>query len=596
MKNIKSLILAALLGMPFTSCNDFLNLEPLNDIVLENFWTDKADVESVLLGAYSALESSDCLQRMVVWGEMRSDNMIEGNGTGEDIRQIFRENLLITNQYCKYSAFYDVVNRANTVLHFAPIVADKDPNYLMDELLSNEAEAIALRALCYWYLIRTFRDVPYVTEPSIDDEGGHMKFYVPQSSFDAVLDSIIGDLEYVKKYIVNKYASEDANTCRVTKSTICAMLADMYLWRGAEGDWDKCIAVCEEVTALKLADYEKLRNKQGKNCTIELFNGYPLITESQDGAYAGNSYEEIFGEGYSFESLFEFPYDDNVKNPFVSNYYQSNNSNNVGQVKALQDIGDGFDGKTKGNTIFEQPLDTRYYQNLKKYNTSYAIAKYAYSDINVKIDEAGSIQPTSSMGGSTVSYGSIRNQVQANWIVYRYSEVLLFEAEAYIQKAKALSPEGADSTSISNQLKEYKDKAFNLIDAVNQRSIAYNIMSVKASNPKTLTKLISYSSDATSVSVLEETLFKERRRELIFEGKRWYDLVRMARREGNQDGLLRFIEKKHDAATLSAVKIKLKNPYYMYFPLHKDEVRNSEGILKQNPAYKDEENIEQASH
>lgn len=595
MKHIKTIIIAALLGTSFTSCNDFLNLEPLNDIVLENFWTDKADVESVLLGAYSALEKSDCLLRMVAWGEMRSDNMVEGNGTGEDIRQIFRENLLITNDYCKYAAFYDVINRANTVLHFAPIVADKDPNYLMDELLSNEAEAITLRCLCYWYLIRSFHDVPYVTEPSIDDEGGHMKFYVPQSSFETVLDSLINDLEYVKKYIVNKYSQEDANTCRVTKSTVCALLADMYLWRGNEGDWDKCIQVCEEVTALKLADYEKLRNKLGKNCTVALFNGYPLISDSEDGAYAGNSYYEIFGEGYSFESLLEFPYNNDVQNPFVSNYYQNNRSNNVGQIKALDEIGTDFDGSAKGNTVFEQPLDTRYYQNLRKYNTSYAITKYAYSDIDIKIDENGAIKPVGSTSGQNVSYGTIRNQVQANWIIYRYSEVLLFEAEAYIMKAKALNPAGADSAAISNQQNEFKDKAFNLIDAVNQRSIDYNIKNVKTSNPKTLTKLINYSS-ATSVTVLEETLFKERRRELIFEGKRWYDLVRMARRDGNQDRLLRFVEKKYDASSLSAVKIKLKNPYAMYFPLHRDEVRNSEGVLKQNPAYKDEENIEQASH
>mgnify|MGYP002526072520 CR=1 FL=1 len=160
MKHIKSFLLVALLGASFTSCNDFLNLEPLNDIVLENFWTDKSDVESVLLGAYQGLEKSDCLLRMSVWGEMRSDNIVEGNGTGEDIRQICRENLLITNSYCKYNAFYDVVNRANTVLYFAPIVADKDPNFLIDELKAQEAEAIALRCLCYWYLIRAFHDVP----------------------------------------------------------------------------------------------------------------------------------------------------------------------------------------------------------------------------------------------------------------------------------------------------------------------------------------------------------------------------------------------------------------------------------------------------
>ena len=272
MKDIKSLLLLALLGGSFTSCNDFLNLDPLNDIVLENFWTDKSDVESVLLGAYSAMEQSNCLTRMSVWGEMRSDNVVEGNiQNNEDLRQVLRENLLYTNQFCNYAPLYDVINRANTVLYYAPQVAQKDPNFMIDELLAQEAEAVALRCLSYWYLIRAFHDVPYVTAPSIDDEGGRAKFYVPQSSFETILDSLISDLERVKKYAVNKYANEEANTGRITKSAICAMLADMYLWRCNEGDMDKCIAVCEEVNTLKKADYDKIKSKEGRLCKLYLF-------------------------------------------------------------------------------------------------------------------------------------------------------------------------------------------------------------------------------------------------------------------------------------------------------------------------------------
>jgi len=585
MKHIKSLLIAALLGASFTSCNDFLNLDPLNDIVLENFWTNEADVESVLLGAYSALESSDCLQRMVVWGEMRSDNMVEGSSAGEDIRQILRENLLTTNSYCKYNAFYNVINRANTVLHFSPIVAEKDPNYLVDEVLAHKAEAIALRCLSYWYLIRTFHDVPYVTEPSIDDEGGHEKFYVPQSSFEVILDSLISDLESIKMRANNKYATDDANVCRITRSTINAMLADMYLWRGAEGDLDKCIACCEEVTAQKLLDFDKLKQKQGKNCTIDLFNGYPLISDAP-GEYGGNSYDEIFSDNYSFESIFEFPYNNDVKNPFVGTYYMNGrtaqNESGLGQIKAYENIGSAFGGI---NHVYEQTTDSRYYQNLLKRGTgsNYAITKYAYSSVTLDI-QSGSLSLRSS--------GSIPNDIVTNWIVYRYTEVLLFEAEAYMLKAKALNPSGEDSVATATTQNQYIDASFQLIDAVNQRAVLADNNKAGAT---TLSKQYDYDK-GMSVTTLEELLFKERRRELMFEGKRWFDLVRIARRDGNQDRLLRFVELKYEASTLAAVKIKLKNPYAMYFPMAKDEVRNSQGVLKQNPAYRDEDKNEQASH
>lgn len=593
MKHIKSLIFAALLGVSFTSCNDFLTLDPLNDIVLENFWTDKSDVESVLMGAYSALESDACLARIVAWGEMRSDNMTEGSNTGEDVRKILHENLLITNDFCKYNAFYDAINRANTVLYYAPIVAEKDPNYMIDQLLAHEAEAVAIRCLCYWYLIRTFHDVPYVTDPSIDDEGGYEKFYVPQSSFEVILDSLISDLERVKVYANNKYATDDANTCRITKSTINAMLADMYLWRGRADDWDKCIAVCEEVTKEKMKDYTKLKEKQGIRCTIGLFNDYPLISDAPSDEIVGNAYNEIFGDGYSFESLFEFPYDNDVKNVFVFGinenqrrvepYYQSTNSesnNSPGQVKAYDNIGSAFATK---DAVYVQKSDARYYENLVKRNSVYAISKYAYGTVRLTFD-SGSLTPYSEL--------SVRSASYCNWIIYRYTEVLLFESEALIQKARTLNPVGADSLTILSQLNEYKDKAFELIDAVNQRAILADNAKSKAEK---LTDVVSYT-NAMSLNDLEEILFQERRRELIFEGKRWFDLVRISRRDGNQDRLMRFVEKKHDSATNQAIKIKLKNPYAMYFPLHKDEVRNSKGVLKQNPAYKDDELVEQASH
>jgi len=584
MKNIKSLLLAALVGLSSTSCNDFLELEPLNDIVLENFWTDKSDVESVLLGAYSALESSDCLLRMLIWGEMRSDNMTESNSSPEAIQQICRENLLITNDYCKYNKFYDVINRANTVLHFAPIVADKDPNYLWIELKANEAEAVALRCLCYWYLIRAFHDVPYVTEPSIDDEGGYKKFYVPQSDFDTILTQIIADLESVKDDAMKKYPSDLENTARITQSAICAMLADMYLWRGQEGDYDKCISVCQEITAQKKKEFEDLKIKKGKDNTIKEYNGYPLISNIPNNEILGNAYNEIFGTGNSFESLFELPYDDKVSNGLVSSYYQSSSNaenQSTGNVKALDKIGSV---RGEDNSVFVQMHDTRYHQSVVERGTSYGICKYAYSSVSI----------TGTSSGVDLSESTMRNSSsQPNWIIYRYSEVLLFEAEANIMKAKSINPSGADSLAMAFEVSGYLNKAFNLIDAVNKRAIGYIAEEgvSKPFNPKTLSR-----EDYPSVSMMENLLFQERRRELMFEGKRWFDLVRISRRDGNQNRMLRFLSDKFSASVYSAVKIRLKDPYAMYFPMAKDEVKNSQGVLRQNPVYKEDEDVKLATH
>ena len=116
-----------------TSCGDFLSIEPQNDIVLENYWTQEADVNSVLNSCYAQLESTDCINRMVVWGEARSDNMTTGVGTPYALQQVFKENILETNTYTQWQSFYQCINRCNTVIHYAPSVNEKDPNFTDSE-------------------------------------------------------------------------------------------------------------------------------------------------------------------------------------------------------------------------------------------------------------------------------------------------------------------------------------------------------------------------------------------------------------------------------------------------------------------------------
>lgn len=566
MKKFKSILCLALAGLSMSSCKDFLTLMPLNEIVLENFWTDKSDVESVLLGAYSALEKSDCVVRMSIWGEMRSDNIVAGksNDENDDIILITKDNILETNSYTKYKCFYDVINRANTVLHFAPIVAGEDPNYNYDELKNNEAEAIAIRSLCYWYLIRAYKDVPYVTEPSIDDTHD---FFVGQMKFDQILDSLITDLESYKGWAVNRYTVEAANTARFTRSAMYAMLADMYLWKG---DYDKCIENCELVTDRKLFEYDELIRKDSKNCTVELFNGYPLITDVITGTEGGNSYNEIFGKGNSFETLFELPYDSETKNPFVESYYNSKSST-IGKLKAFTDVGSGFG--PNGNVVFTSPTDGRYFQNVKQADSEYGIMKYVYEDITYDLSDANG-NPGDAFEATK------RENTQPNWIVYRYSDVLLMEAEAKVQKAAQM---GADTAS--TEVKTLLTEAFNLVDAVNSRAIAKE-QNGDASKPLKVT-------DYKTVTAMDNLVLAERRRELLFEGKRWFDLVRMSMREGNTSRLLSFVTKKHSDATSSAVQIRLSEMNALFFPLNKDEIKINSKLI-QNPIYVENEDIQKA--
>lgn len=193
---------------------------PLNEIVYENFWTDKSDVESVLLGAYSALEASDCITRMSIWGEMRSDNIIADPNqatSDNDIVQITKDNILETNSFTSWSSFYVAINRANTILQEAPKIHEKDPNYTTKNLRANMAEALAIRNLCHWYLARAYREIPFVTEPSTDDARGVEAFKVAPIPIEEVISIMIPELENVVKDAVIKYPMKSANTGRFTQ-------------------------------------------------------------------------------------------------------------------------------------------------------------------------------------------------------------------------------------------------------------------------------------------------------------------------------------------------------------------------------------------
>lgn len=566
MKKIKSLLYIALTGlvMTFTSCKDWLTLMPLNEVVLENFWTEKADVESVLLGAYSAL-NQDAVQKMLMFGEMRSDNIVANTTADNNIIQITKDNILETNPNVNWSVFYSCINIANNVMHFAPQVAEKDPNYTDAELKSHIAEATALRALCYWYLIRAYKDVPYVTRPSIDDTE---EFFVPAEKFDVILESLIADLEEVKNFAVNKFVNEEANTARFTRVGIEALLSDLYLWKG---DWDNCIAAVDRILERKMFEYDELMEDDPNACTVEIFrNKYPLITNVWQNEF-GNAYNEIFGVGNSFETLFELAFSPGSGQQFnvVSSNFV-NDEGTTGNLKPEPRVASNFTQGT--NTIFESEYDGRFYESITESSSAdYSITKYVYSNISYKL-QTGQVQDLSRTQRGQNS--------DITWVIYRLTDVLLMQAEAMTMKAMEMGSEiTGDTLAARNSLLE---NAFAIVQTVNSRAKGYNIF------PPTDT--IPAGSYKTNAKQMEELVLKERRRELLFEGKRWFDLVRMARRDGNTERLTQLVLLKY-TENVSAVRIKLADMNAIYWPILKDELKINT-LLKQNPAYEEDEFIE----
>ncbi len=550
-KTINNIIIALGASFGLTSCSDFLDILPLNDVVLENYWTEKSDVTSNVNGCYEALEINECINRLGLWGEIRSENMRLGTNVPNEVNEILKENILPSNPYCSWAAIYDVINRCNTVCHYAPGVQAIDPNYTEDEMRSDMAQASAIRALCYFYLIRTFRDVPYSKEPSIDDAQRHI---IPASSFETVLDTCIADLEKVKDDAVRRYYADDSNNAyrnssRITRQAIYALLADMYLWKG---DYDKCIHYCDLVIDFKRNQYDEMVIRDGAPTDIALFGDIPMILDKPVGTtQCGNSYNSIFGNGNSFESIFEIYFRTNTTrlNTWVGRFYVDGANSNNGYLSAPDFL--RKDVAVGNHTIFKK-TDCRAYSSVGVDGSRYFISKYVYQNVSFKnqnITSEKDLGLMTSKGTPTVS----------NWIFYRLSDVILMKAEAEIER-------GAEDG--------YK-KAFALINTVNKR--ANDVTNTSRSDTLKMEDYVS------SKESMEELLLAERHREFLYEGKRWFDLVRFARRDGNNDRLITLATRKY-IENVNAIKIKLANPNIIYFPYSKSELK-ANPLLKQNPAY-----------
>ena len=550
-ESLRTALLLAVGTVMTAGCSDFLDIKPMNSTVLENYWKEKADVTGAVNGCYEALASEDVIKRFGIWGELRAENMMPGTNVPNYLNELLKENLLQTNEICNWSNIYNVINRCNIVIHYAPEVEIIDPNYTYSELKATVAEMKMLRALCYFYLIRTFRDVPYVTEPSIDD---NQNFVVPATKFEDVLDSLITDLEVVKDDAQRRYSLEKVrnksiyvpaeNNSRVTRWAIYALLADLYLWKG---DWDNTIRCCDVVLNYKKQQYDELL-QMDQITDMELYDGVPMILEAVKGQQTvGNAYTAIFGEGNSFESLFELYYNGSTgqENKWVNGYY-GNSSNSIGTLRASDCLMDGF--LTDQNQIWLSQKDCRAYESLESEGTSYAIAKYTRQSASFSLQRLGIV---------TVA-GSLRSSANANWIFYRLSDVMLMKAEALIERGEADWPE-----------------AFKLINNVYKR--ANNIL------PDATTDALVYENYSTSKEKMEDLLFAERHREFLFEGKRWFDLVRMARRDGKTERLVSCAIRKY-RQDINVIKIKLTDPNYIYFPYAKSELK-ANPLLKQNPAF-----------
>lgn len=546
------------------SCVDTVIL-PDSMIVDEDFWQNKNQVSYIVNNAYKSM-LSDALQRnLIVWGDFRSDeltyvNSIPATNTiRESLAELYTLNVTSENQFTSWGALYSTINTCNLVLEKAEGVMAIDPNYTKSDYLADRSQMMALRSLCYFYLVRVFRDVPVTPGVYMSDNS---EMNIAQKAPAEVIDMIIEDLNNS----INDAVASDAygdwrNTGYFTKDAIQALLADVYLWKASVyhsvADYQACVNLCNTIIDTKNKVYKATHRNAD---AADLYN----LTPSR------RSYETLFGiNGQNAdESIFELQFNTSNSNTgLVQMYYKyANNSSTSGYVKATKTYataGKDYIFPTYNNSM----ADTRFYDYI--YNPGGSDEAF---DVRKFVAQSGADNKSQTRDDSR-TYANY----DQNWVIYRLTDVMLMKAEALVQIA-ALEGEASES------YKKNLDDATKLVVAVNKRA---------CNDVETL-------KPGTTPEELEELVLIERARELCFEGKRWFDLMRYNYRHvdaaasynvlladqgtyvDNYEPMLDIVTKKYTSA--SAMKVKMMQEPYLYMPINSDEIAVNTS-LKQNPVY-----------
>jgi len=466
------------------SCENSLELLPTQGKVKEEYWKVKEDVAAVLTGAYSTFASID--DKLFYYGELRGDMLEESNLVDSYLRSVIESNITPNNALSDWIEFYQIINYCNLVIKYSPQVKANDPTFTEFDFEAYNAEAVFLRSLAYFYLVRVFKEVPFVLYPYDADD---QEFFIEKTDGEIILDSLDQQLQRIVSKIPLEHETIAETKGRATRGAAYTLLADIALW---SFEYEKCIEYTDKV----LEQENKL---------------YVLLN--------GNKWFDIFSKGNTAEGIFELQYDSklNQDNHLYNLTRESNNLFKVSEI-AYELLVEG-----ESQEIVRRP------GTLKRENR--LIWKYIGSNAD---------------GSSTRSGLELRS---ANFVIYRFADVILMKAEAL------------------SQINRF-DEAKVLIDRIRTR----------ASLP--------LSPSFSSAQACEDYILEERAKEFAYEGKRWFDLMRMGRRNNyaRKSELIEILLKRVPSTQQRVLLSRLNDPNGWYLPIYFLEMDNNFKLV-QNPYY-----------
>lgn len=270
MKNLKDIlkkiVLLSIVVFILPSCQDFLVEEPETQISTDQFFTSPQDARSSVNSLYDRGVPS-------LYGDIggnRGDGIRMGGymaglfnnqNKGEAPSVQHAHNLSLNgtnlNQFLHdiWSRVYNAIAGANTAIKKIPNIEALSPaesNRLI-------AEARFFRALNYFYLVKSFGDVPLVTEPY----EGLNNLFVGRDGEETVYDQIVNDLNWALDQGGLSSSPFPMNDFRITEGAVASLLADVHLQMAGhpmQADGNYSLATDAARIVINSGDYELIQH------------------------------------------------------------------------------------------------------------------------------------------------------------------------------------------------------------------------------------------------------------------------------------------------------------------------------------------------
>jgi starch-binding outer membrane protein, SusD/RagB family len=214
------------------SCKKLVDIDPpLTMLVGENVYTTDKNAAAVLTGIYMSMNTGFSAggESISIVGGLSADELITYPQFNAQQLITYQNNLSASGPagVPMWPSFYSTIYAANTALE--GLTASKTLTPAVKQQLMGEAHFI--RALCYFYLVNFWGELPLVLSTDFKTNST-----LKRSSVDIIYEQIINDLAEARNLLSDNYLASDIKTAteertRPNKFAANALLARVYLYR-----------------------------------------------------------------------------------------------------------------------------------------------------------------------------------------------------------------------------------------------------------------------------------------------------------------------------------------------------------------------------